>query len=270
MHKHKPHVPPVHGRFSIASPHRRGSFSGTGPGPARRVCIRSSQAPAPRSLHGHTQPPYRSPSIGRSSWHWRGTERRGPPPRMIDSSSPRSAPPRSRLNERTAAERSPVSFRVSQFPPLAWQRAAAPSSAALFLCGARNLVTTRKMPGEISRPGMEVRLSAPQACIESILSSCITAWFGNCTISDCKTLQRIVRSAEKIIRVSLPAIMDIYTTHCINKANSIMKEPTHPSYKLFALPPSGKRHRSIRALTTRLCNSFFPQAIRLLNTQSLV
>ncbi|KAI5109182.1 gastrula zinc finger protein XlCGF28.1-like [Silurus meridionalis] len=48
--------------------------------------------------------------------------------------------------------------------------------------------------------------------IESILSSCITAWIGNCTVSDRKTLQRIVRKAEKIIGVSLPSIMDIYTT----------------------------------------------------------
>ncbi|KAI5085421.1 gastrula zinc finger protein XlCGF28.1-like [Silurus meridionalis] len=34
---------------------------------------------------------------------------------------------------------------------------------------------------------------------ESILSSCITACFGNCTVSDRKTLQRVVRTAEKII-----------------------------------------------------------------------
>ncbi|KAK3575670.1 hypothetical protein QTP86_031626 [Hemibagrus guttatus] len=33
--------------------------------------------------------------------------------------------------------------------------------------------------------------------IESVLSSCITAWFGNCTVSDRKTLQRIVRTAER-------------------------------------------------------------------------
>ncbi|KAK3507220.1 hypothetical protein QTP70_011004 [Hemibagrus guttatus] len=51
--------------------------------------------------------------------------------------------------------------------------------------------------------------------IESVLSSCITAWFGNCTASDRKTLQRIVRTAEKIIVVSLPSIMDMYTTRCI-------------------------------------------------------
>ncbi|KAK3546072.1 hypothetical protein QTP70_019989, partial [Hemibagrus guttatus] len=91
----------------------------------------------------------------------------------------------------------------------------------------------------------------------SILSRCITAWFGNCTVSDRKTLQRIVRTAEKIIGVSLPTI-----TRCIRKANSIVDDPTHPSHTLFTLLPSGKMYRSIRAHTTRLLNSFFPQAIR--------
>ncbi|KAI5619000.1 gastrula zinc finger protein XlCGF28.1-like [Silurus asotus] len=103
--------------------------------------------------------------------------------------------------------------------------------------------------------------------IESILSSCITAWFGNCTISDRKSLQRLVRTAEKIIRISLPSIMDIYITRCIRKAHSIVDDHTHPSHTLFTLLRSEKRFRSIRAVTTRLCNSFFPQAIRLLNTQ---
>ncbi|KAK3533098.1 hypothetical protein QTP70_006780 [Hemibagrus guttatus] len=88
--------------------------------------------------------------------------------------------------------------------------------------------------------------------IESVLSSCITAWFGNCTVSDHKTLQRVVRTAEKIIGVSLPSITDMYTTHCIRKANSIVDDPTHPSHTLFTLLLSGKRNQSIRALTTRL------------------
>ncbi|KAK3551887.1 hypothetical protein QTP70_031649, partial [Hemibagrus guttatus] len=76
--------------------------------------------------------------------------------------------------------------------------------------------------------------------IESILNSCITAWFGNCTVSDRKTLQQILRTAEKIIGVSLPSITDIYTTRCIRKANSIVADPTHPSHTLFTLLPSGK------------------------------
>ncbi|KAK3544927.1 hypothetical protein QTP86_029226 [Hemibagrus guttatus] len=51
-----------------------------------------------------------------------------------------------------------------------------------------------------------------RATIGSVLSSCITAWFGNCTVSDRKTLQWIVKTAEKIIGVSLPSITDMYTT----------------------------------------------------------
>ncbi|KAI5628316.1 gastrula zinc finger protein XlCGF28.1-like [Silurus asotus] len=103
--------------------------------------------------------------------------------------------------------------------------------------------------------------------IESILSSCITARFGNCSVSDRKTLQRIVRTAEKIICVSLPSITDIYTTRCIHKVNSIVDDPTHPSHTLFTLLSSGKRFRSIQVTTSRLCSSFFPQAIRLLNKE---
>ncbi|KAK3521488.1 hypothetical protein QTP70_006826 [Hemibagrus guttatus] len=75
----------------------------------------------------------------------------------------------------------------------------------------------------------------------TIKSSCITAWFRNCTVSDRKTLQRIVRTAEKIIGVSLRSITDIYSTRCIQKANSIVDDPTHPSHTLFTLLPSGKR-----------------------------
>uniref|UniRef100_A0A3B1JF03 Reverse transcriptase domain-containing protein n=1 Tax=Astyanax mexicanus TaxID=7994 RepID=A0A3B1JF03_ASTMX len=103
--------------------------------------------------------------------------------------------------------------------------------------------------------------------VESILSTCITVWFGNCNTSDRKTLQRIVRTAEKIIGVSLPSITEIYTTRCIRQATSIVDDHTHPSHGLFALMPSGRRYRSIRASTTRLCNSFIHQALRLLNAQ---
>ena len=70
--------------------------------------------------------------------------------------------------------------------------------------------------------------------IESLLGSCITAWFGNCTRLDHKNLQRVLRMAEKIIGVTLPSISDINTTHCIRKATSIVKDPTHPSHRLFS------------------------------------
>ncbi|KAK3506083.1 hypothetical protein QTP70_003694 [Hemibagrus guttatus] len=82
-----------------------------------------------------------------------------------------------------------------------------------------------------------IRATFYRGTIESILSSCITVWFGNCTVSDRKTLQRIVRTAEKIIGVSLPSITDIYTTRCIRKANNIVDDPpTPPTHPLH--PPA--------------------------------
>ena len=46
--------------------------------------------------------------------------------------------------------------------------------------------------------------------IESILTGCITAWYGNCSVSDCKALQRVVRTAQYITGAKLPAIQDQY------------------------------------------------------------
>ena len=43
--------------------------------------------------------------------------------------------------------------------------------------------------------------------IKSILTSCITAWYGICLASDRKELQRVVRTAQYI---KLPAIQDLH------------------------------------------------------------
>ena len=106
--------------------------------------------------------------------------------------------------------------------------------------------------------------------LETLLGSCITAWFRNCTHLDRKNLQRVERMAEKVIGVTLPSISDIYTTRCILKATSIVKDATNPSRRLFSPPPSGRRYLTIRSVTTGLRNNFFPQAIRLLNAQGLI
>ena len=45
--------------------------------------------------------------------------------------------------------------------------------------------------------------------IESILTSCITAWYGNCSAFDHKALQRVLRTAQYITGAKLPAIQDI-------------------------------------------------------------
>ncbi len=93
---------------------------------------------------------------------------------------------------------------------------------------------------------------------ESVLNSCITGWYGNCSAADRKTLQRTVNTAAKIIGAPLPSNLDMFLARCSSKTNSIVKDPTHPSHSLFQLLPSGRRYRSIRARSARLLSSFFP------------
>ncbi len=87
-----------------------------------------------------------------------------------------------------------------------------------------------------------------------------------CNASCRKSLQRIVRAAEKIVGVSLPSLQDIYNTRLTRKALSIAGDPTHPTHNFFSLLPSGRRLRSLQARTNRLKDSFIHQAVRKLNS----
>ncbi len=104
--------------------------------------------------------------------------------------------------------------------------------------------------------------------IESVLTQCISVWYSNATNQDCKALQR-VRLAERISGSALPSLQDIYLKRCKSRAAKIIKDSNHPGNCLFiSLLPSGKRFRSMMAKTERLRRSFYPQAIRLLNSVS--
>ncbi len=105
--------------------------------------------------------------------------------------------------------------------------------------------------------------------IESVLTQCISVWYGNSSNQDCKALQRVVRLAERISGSARPSLQDICLKRCKSRAAKIIKNSNHPSNGLFILLPSGKRFRSMMATTERLRRSFFPQAIRLLNTNSV-
>ncbi len=107
------------------------------------------------------------------------------------------------------------------------------------------------------KPGLKVSV---------ILTSCITVWYGACNASCRKTLQRIVRAAEKIVGVSLPSLQVIYSTRLTRKALCIAGDPTHPTHSFFSLLPSGRRLRILQARTSRLKDSFIHQAVRKLNS----
>ncbi|KAK3550880.1 hypothetical protein QTP70_007508 [Hemibagrus guttatus] len=94
--------------------------------------------------------------------------------------------------------------------------------------------------------------------IESILMGNKTTWFGNSIMQDRRALQRVVRSAERIIHTKLPDLHSIYSKRCWTKARKIMKDLSHPNNGLFSLLRSGKHFRSLKANTERLRRSFFP------------
>ncbi len=103
---------------------------------------------------------------------------------------------------------------------------------------------------------------------DGIVYKTISVWYNNATNQDCKALQRVVRLAERISGSALPSLQAIYIKRSKSRAAKILKDSTHPGNHLFCLLPSGRRFRSMMAKTERLRKSFFPQAIRLLNSNS--
>ncbi len=101
--------------------------------------------------------------------------------------------------------------------------------------------------------------------VESILTAVSPP--GLETAGNRRALQRVVQTARHIVGGELPSLQDIYTRRCTRKARRIIKDSSHPSHRLLSLLPSGRRFRSIRSRTSRLRDSFFPQAIRLMNSQ---
>uniref|UniRef100_A0AAR2JX07 Reverse transcriptase domain-containing protein n=1 Tax=Pygocentrus nattereri TaxID=42514 RepID=A0AAR2JX07_PYGNA len=114
--------------------------------------------------------------------------------------------------------------------------------------------------------GRAVLTSFYRCVVESVVCSSINVWHGSCSAADRKALQRVVKAAQRIVGVSLPSTTDIYTSRCRKRATCIKKDPTHPAHALFVPLPSGRRLRSIKCKTTRLRNSFIPEAVRLLNS----
>ncbi|RCU35011.1 DUF1891 domain-containing protein, partial [Acinetobacter baumannii] len=50
--------------------------------------------------------------------------------------------------------------------------------------------------------------------IESILTNCITVWYGSCSVAERKGLQRVVKTAQRIIGTPLPAIEEVQRKRC--------------------------------------------------------
>src|SRR4029434_1975330 len=85
--------------------------------------------------------------------------------------------------------------------------------------------TAQKLLRRLKKFGMSAKTQTNfyRCTIESVLSGCITAWYGSCSAADCKAL-RVVKTAERITGSHLPSVQGIYNTRCLRKARNIVKD----------------------------------------------
>jgi hypothetical protein len=105
-----------------------------------------------------------------------------------------------------------------------------------------------------------------RSIIESVLTFSITVWYGTASARDKKKLKRVVKIASKIIGCKLPSLDSIYNLRTRRKARSIIFDNTHPANHMFQRLPSGRRYRCLKSKSNRLMNSFYPSAIRTINS----
>ncbi|KAM4620420.1 olfactory receptor 8I2-like [Polymixia lowei] len=74
--------------------------------------------------------------------------------------------------------------------------------------------------------------------IESILTYSIITWFPAATVKDKTRLQRVIRSAERVIGCPLPSLESLYNSRALRRVRKIMADPSHPGHNLSACFPT--------------------------------
>ena len=101
--------------------------------------------------------------------------------------------------------------------------------------------------------------------IESVLSFCITCWYGNSTEdSKCK-ISRIIAYCSRLGVSNVKPLYDIYKHVVLQRGKVIVEDAKHPLHPNYEILPSGLRLRSIRCRTARYSKSFVPSSIKLMN-----
>lgn len=103
------------------------------------------------------------------------------------------------------------------------------------------------------------------AFIESILSFALAAWFGNLTLKNKNSLNKIVKWSSRLIGDPQLNVETLYTKQLQRITSSILNDSSHPLHTEFQLLPSRRRFRIPRCRTKRHKNSFVPAAITLRN-----
>jgi hypothetical protein len=97
--------------------------------------------------------------------------------------------------------------------------------------------------------------------IEKVLTGCFATWYGNCSFHNCKALKWVVKTAQYITGTMLPPIQDTRGKPAVPS-----RTLETPARAVLSPLPSGRWYQSMRSDTNRVRESFYLQAIKLLNT----
>ncbi|KAK2187416.1 hypothetical protein NP493_166g04015 [Ridgeia piscesae] len=88
-----------------------------------------------------------------------------------------------------------------------------------------------------------------RAVIVGVLTFSITVWGGSITVKEKLRLNRVVKTASRIIGRDLPSLESLYQQRLLGKAIPISQDSSHPT--LFDPLPSSRRFRIIKTRTNR-------------------
>ncbi len=105
-----------------------------------------------------------------------------------------------------------------------------------------------------------------KSIIQSVLSFCISSWFGSCVESDKAKLCKIIKCARKLGCVDLQELSELYEDAVRSKLDKILLNAEHPLHNCFKMLPSGSRMDVPFCRTNRLKNAFVAKAVKFYNT----
>ena len=109
----------------------------------------------------------------------------------------------------------------------------------------------------------QILLTLYRSAIESVLTFSITVWFGSITVKEKLRLNRVVKTASRIISRDLPSLESLYQQRLLGKASLIYHDSFHPAHDLFD-PPS-RWFRSIKTRTNGFSSNLSPLAVQALS-----
>ena len=105
--------------------------------------------------------------------------------------------------------------------------------------------------------------------IQSVLSFCISSWFGNCSDGGIRKLIKTVKCAERLGCVNVKHLEELYEDAVCAKFDKIWSNDNHPHHNCFRLLPNGVRLNVPGSRTNCLRDAFVAKAIQFYNNYSV-